>query len=292
VKHFEDLKTKVLQDVPLAMYTWFQLGGPARYFAEPEDLDALVALLVRCRDEGIPVRVLGRGSNLLIRDEGVAGLVLRLSAEAFRGIRVDGNGITAGGGARLGRVVTTSVHEGLAGLEELVGIPGTLGGAIHGNAGAQGSSIGQWITKLVTVSDQGEISERGQDELTFDYRESGLEDVIITRAVLELEEDDPKLLSKRMQKHWIVRKSRQPLAASSAGCVFRNPRGLSAGELIEQSGLKNARIGGASVSDRHANFVIAEPEATSQDVLRLIDLVRDQVVKRTGVELELEIEIW
>ena len=292
MKQFKDLRTKVLQDEPLAMYTWFQLGGPARYFAEPEDLDALVALLVRCRDEGIPVRVLGRGSNLLIRDEGVAGLVLRLSAEAFRGIAVDGNRVTAGGGAPLGRVVTTSVHEGLAGLEELVGIPGTLGGAIHGNAGTQGSTIGQWVTKLVTVSDQGEVSQRGQDELTFDYRESGLEDVIITGAELELEEDDPKLLSKRMQKHWIVRKSRQPLSASSAGCVFRNPRAMSAGELIDQSGLKNARIGGARVSDRHANFIVAEPEATSQDVLRLIDLVRDQVVKRTGVELELEIEIW
>ena len=292
MKHFEDLKTKVLQDEPLAMYTWFQLGGPAQYFAEPEDQDELVALITRCRDAAIPIRVLGRGSNLLIRDEGVSGLVLRLSADAFRGIQVEGNRITAGCGARLGRVVTTSVHDGLAGLEELVGIPGTLGGAIHGNAGTQGSSIGQWVTRLVTLSDQGEITQRDADELDFDYRESGLDDLIITQAILELEEEDPKLLSKRMQKHWIVRKSRQPLGHPSAGCVFRNPRGLSAGELIEQSGLKNARIGGACVNDRHANFIIAEPEATSQDVLRLIDFVRDQVVKRSGVELQLEIEIW
>lgn len=292
MKHFEGLKTNILQDEPLAMYTWFQLGGPAQYFAEPEDLDELIALLRRCRDAAIPSRILGRGSNLLIRDEGVAGLVIRLSADAFRGIEIDGNQVTAGGGSRLGRVVTASVHAGLAGLEELVGIPGTLGGAIHGNAGTQGSTIGQWITTLVTLSDSGEVAERGADELIFDYRQSGLDDLIITQAVLELEEDDPKLLSKRMQTHWIVRKSRQPLGAPSAGCVFRNPRGFSAGELIEQSGLKNARIGGACVNERHANFIIAEPEATSQDVIRLIDFVRDQVVKRTGVELELEIEIW
>jgi len=279
-------------DEPLAMHTWFQLGGPAEYFAEPRNIDELIALVQRCGEEDVPVRVLGHGSNLLVRDEGVPGVVIYLSAPAFRQIKIEGHTITAGGGARLGRVVTTAVHKGLAGLEVLVAIPGSLGGALHGNAGSHGGTIGQWTKQATVLTDTGEVLQRQREDLVFGYRQSSLDELVIFSATLQLEEDDPKELARRLQKQWIIRKASQPMGHQCAGCVFKNPRGISAGELISEAGLKGTRIGGAVVNDRHANFIVAESECTSQDVLRLIDLVRNQVHERLGEELELELEIW
>jgi UDP-N-acetylmuramate dehydrogenase len=189
-------------------------------------------------------------------------------------------------------VVTTAVHEGLAGLEVLVGIPGTLGGALHGNAGTHGGDIGQWTSRATVITHHGETLQRQRDDMTFSYRGSSLDELVILDAVLQLEEDDPHDLAKRLQKLWIVRKASQPMGHQCAGCVFKNPRGMKAGELIERAGLKGTRIGGAVVSDRHANFIIAEPECTANDVLRLIDVVRSQVADRLSVDLELELEIW
>lgn len=277
---------------PLAMHTWFQLGGPAEFFAEPESIEELTALVRRCHEEEVPVRLLGEGSNILVRDEGVPGLVVRLTGQAFCGIRIEGNSISAGGGALLGRVVTTAVHGGLAGLETLIGIPGTVGGALHGNAGSHGGNIGQWTLRATVLTAAGEICERSDDDLVFDYRQSSLDDLVILESHCQLEEDDPRQLAQRMQRHWIVRKASQPMGHQSAGCIFKNPRGVGAGKLIDDAGLKGTRIGGAVVSDRHANFIVAEPECTSQDVMRLIELVRGQVRDRMGVDLELELEIW
>jgi UDP-N-acetylmuramate dehydrogenase len=282
----------VRQGEPLAMHTWFQLGGPAEYFAEPENADQLVALVRRCHEEGVEVRLLGQGSNILVRDEGVPGMIIRLSALDFCKIEVDRRQITAGGGAVLGRLVTAAVHRGLAGLEMLIGVPGTLGGALHGNAGTHGGDVGQWAAGATVITANGEIHQRTRDDLVFGYRESSLDEPVILEAVFQLEEDNPRELARRMQKQWILKKAAQPMGHQSAGCVFRNPRGTSAGELIEKAGLKGTRIGGAVVNDRHANFIVAEPECTSQDVLRLIDVVRGQVRDRLGVDLELELEIW
>jgi len=282
----------VREDEPLAMHTWFQLGGPAEYFAEPRNTDELIALVKRCYEEEVLVRLLGRGSNILVRDEGVPGMVIHLSEPVFREIKVEGTSITAGGGAQLGRVVTTAVHTGLAGLEELVAIPGTLGGALHGNAGTAGSDIGQWVSRATVITYTGEVLQRYREDLLFAYGQSSLDELVVLDAQLRLEEDDPKELAKRLQKHWIVRKASQPMGHQCAGWVFADPRGMRAGELIEEAGLKGTLIGGAVVSDRNANFIIAEPECTSQDVLRLIDQVRSQVKERLGVALELELEIW
>jgi UDP-N-acetylmuramate dehydrogenase len=274
------------------MHTWFQLGGPAEYFAEPENPDQLVALIKRSREEGVEVRVMGQGSNILVRDEGAPGLILRLTSMEFGRIAIDGQRVTVGGGANLGRLVTTCVHRGLAGMEMLVGIPGTIGGALHGNAGAHGGDIGQWTASATVITADGETSERFRDDLAFGYRESSLDEPVILEAIFVLDEDDPRELAKRMQKQWIIKRASQPMGHQCAGCIFKNPRGASAGELIEKSGLKGTRIGGAVVSDRHANFIVAEPHCTSQDVLRLIDLVRSQVEDRMAVRLELEVEIW
>jgi len=282
----------VRQDEPLAMHTWFQLGGPAEYFAEPHNPDQLIALVKRCHAEGVPVRVLGRGSNVLVRDEGVPGMVIRLSDPEFAKIRLEGCSVIAGGGAALARVVTTAVHGGLGGLEILIGIPGTLGGALHGNAGTHGGDIGQWTTQVTVITITGETCQRTRDEIVFGYRQSSVDELVILEAGFQLEEDQPRELARRMQKNWIVKKAAQPMGHQCAGCVFKNPRGITAGELIEQAGLKGTRIGGAVVSDRHANFILAEPECTSQDVLRLIDLIRGQIHERMDMELELELEVW
>jgi UDP-N-acetylmuramate dehydrogenase len=277
---------------PLAPHTWFHLGGPAEFFAEPTSVDELRTIVRRCHEEGLPIRLLGDGSNILVREEGVAGMVVRIAAPAFSQVTVGQRRITAGGGAKLGHAISTSVREGLAGLEPLVGIPGTIGGALHGNAGSHGGDIGQWTCQATVMTRTGEICQRSREELVFAYRESSLDDLVILEAQFQLEPDDPEALTKRMQKQWIVKKASQPLSHQSAGCIFKNPRGMSAGMLIEQAGLKNTRYGQAEVSDRHANFIIADDGATSQDVLQLIEIVRDRVMERLGIELETEIEVW
>jgi UDP-N-acetylmuramate dehydrogenase len=289
VKGFEQF---VKLSEPLAPHTWFHLGGPAQFFAEPQTIEDLRTLVTRARDEGVPARLLGGGSNILVRDEGVSGLVIRLSAPVFNEITVNKQTVTAGGGAKLGHAINISVREGLAGLETLVGIPGTIGGALHGNAGSRGGDIGQWTMHATVMTRAGEIITRNREELVFAYRESSLDELVILGARFELESENPEELTKRMQKQWIIKKAAQPLGHQSAGCIFKNPRGMSAGMLIEQAGLKNTRIGGAEVSQRHANFIVADENASSADVLKLIDIVRERVEERLGVVLETEIEIW
>ncbi len=288
----KDFAQFVKRAEPLAPHTWFHLGGPAEYFAEPQTVDQLQALVRRCHESQTPVRLLGGGSNVLVRDEGVSGVVIHLSAPAFNEIKIDKQTLTAGGGAKLGHAISMSVREGLAGLEALVGIPGSIGGALHGNAGSHGGDIGQWTSCATVMTRRGEVLERARDELVFAYRESSLDELVIIGAEFELETDDPEQLTKRMQTQWIIKKAAQPLGHQSAGCIFKNPRGMSAGMLIDQAGLKNTLYGQALVSDRHANFIVAEAGATSEDVLQLIEVVRQRVSERLGIELETEIEIW
>ncbi len=264
----------IRQQEPLARHTWFQLGGPAEYFAEPNSIDELAALVRRCREESLPVRLLGGGSNVLVSDEGVKGTVIHLSAPAFNEITVSGQTVSAAAGAKLGHVISAAVRGGLAGLETLVGIPGTLGGALRGNAGSRGGDIGQWTCRATVMDRAGEIIIREREDLVFAYRQSSLDELVILGAEFRLERDDPDDLTKRMQKQWILKKATQPLSHQSAGCIFKNPRGMSAGMLIDQAGLKGTRVGHAEVNDRHANFIVASPGATSSDVVALIEQVR------------------
>ena len=288
---FSHFKNQVRHQVPLAMHTWFQLGGPAEFFAEPRLEEELTALLKLCKSESIPTRTLGFGSNIIVSDAGVQGMVFRLTASSFTDIRIEGNTIIAGGGAKLGRVVTAAVHAGLAGIENLIGIPGTVGGAIMANTGSNSGAIGQYVKTIRFANDSGEIVKVAGKDWAFGPGGNSLQDAVILEAVVELEEEDAVELAKRMQKLWIVRKTMFP-ARQCSGYIFKNPRGLPPGELIERSGLKGTRIGGAVVSERNANFIVAEPECTSSDILRLIDLVRDEVFDRTDVELELNVQVW
>jgi UDP-N-acetylmuramate dehydrogenase len=282
----------VREQVPLADRTWFKVGGPAQYFAEPTSVEELQSIVKRSRDDGLQVRLLGGGSNVLVRDEGVAGMVVSLTHPSFANIAINGERVSVGGGAMLANAITVTVGAGLAGLEPLVGIPGTVGGGLHGNAGSHGGDIGQWATKATVMTRSGEIIQRDRGDLVFAYRESSLDELVILSAEFELEREDPLVVTKRMQKQWIVKKANLPMAHENTGCIFKNPRGMSAGMLIDQCGLKGEQVGGAEVSQRHANFFIAKPGATAKDLLQLMDVVRNRVAEKMGVELETEIEIW
>jgi UDP-N-acetylmuramate dehydrogenase len=289
---YSDFAAIVRQREPLAPHTWLGLGGPAEFFAQPRTQDELTALVRRCHEEHVPIRLLGGGSNLLVPDEGVAGLVIQLSEGPFGQIRCQGDTVHAGAGAKLGHVITESVAQGLAGLETLVGIPGTVGGALHGNAGGRTGDIGQWTARATIMTHEGRLIQRQRQDLVFAYRESSLDELVILSAEFQLEREDPAELAKRMQKQWIVKKAEQPLVDQRTGCIFKSPRGMNAASLIDEAGLGGANVGGAAVSDRNANFIVADKGASSHDVRRLIDQIRTRVNERLSVQLELQIELW
>lgn len=290
---FADEFADVLKrDEPLAPYTWLKVGGLAQFFMEPRSVEELTRAVKACCEEGIPVRVLGGGSNLVVRDEGVSGLVLRLSHPAFAAVTIEGTRVTAGGGALLSHVISETVRAGLAGLENLAGIPGTIGGALHGNVGGRHGEISQFVRSVTVLTATGEKLKRQADELSFDYRQSNLDELLVLEGEFELQRDDPDQITQRLKKIWITKKSTQPLSSQTVGCIFKNPRGQRAGQLIEQAGLKGTRIGGAEVNDRHANFIVTHEGASSNDVIRLMDLVRSKVSEQFGVPLEPEVKIW
>jgi UDP-N-acetylmuramate dehydrogenase len=282
----------VREQVPLAERTWLKVGGPAQFFAMPSSVEELLAVVNRSREEGLSARLLGGGSKVLVRDEGVAGMTIALAHPCFQQVEVHGRRAKLGGGAQLANAITLTVGAGLAGLETLVGIPGTVGGALRGNAGTHGGDIGQWAIRATVMTRGGEIQDREHHDLVFAYRQSSLDELVILSAEFELEEEDPNELTKRMQKQWIVKKANLPLVSENTGCIFKNPRGMSAGMLIDQAGLKGERVGNVEVSQRHANFFIAHPGATAREVLQLADVVRNRVAEKMGVELEMEIEVW
>ena len=260
--------------------------------AEPRTVEEAAAVVRTCHEEEVPLHLLGGGSNLLIRDEGVSGVVLRLSNDIFSRIEITGTRAVAGSGALLSHLVSQTVAQGLSGLETLVGIPGTVGGALRGNAGGRSGDVGQVVQSVTTLTAQGEIAVRHEDDLTFEYRHCDLTDPVILSAEFNLMAEDADEIARRMRKLWVMKKATQPLSFQSAGCIFKNPRGLSAGALIEQAGLKGTRKGQCEVSDRHANFIVTYEGAKSSDVLKLIDLIRARVQEAHGVHLELEIQVW
>jgi UDP-N-acetylmuramate dehydrogenase len=290
---FEDYQAIVTPDEPLAPHTWFRLGGPAAYLARPRDAAEVVGLIRASRASDIPFRVLGGGSNVLVRDEGFPGLVIHLESPAFSDVTIDRRKIEAGSAVPLTALISQSARAGLAGLEVLTGVPGTVGGALRGNSGGRQGAIGTFVRRVTVVDDSGEISVREREDLRFEYRSSDLDEPIILSAQFELEPEDPEAVVRRMRRIWIIKKENQPYGHQSSGCIFKNPTPeLSAGILIERAGLKGQRVGGAEVSDRHANFIVAQPGTRSSDVLELIDLVRQKVREQFGHELELQMQIW
>ncbi|MGL4595121.1 MAG: UDP-N-acetylmuramate dehydrogenase [Thermoguttaceae bacterium] len=290
---FDQFLTFVRRDVPLAMHTQLQVGGPAEFFAEPESYEQLIDLLQQCRKENVPVRLLGAGSNVLAREEGVSGVVLSLSHPMFTTIQVLDDQIEAGAGATLGHVITKAVINGLAGLEDFIGIPGTVGGALCCNVGTSSGAIGQCVESVTIVGEDGLPQTLQRHEISFGYRTSSLDGMVILSAKFRLTHEDANILSKRMQKLWIVRKMQQPTGQQTVAYVFGNPRtGTSASELIERAGLKGTRIGGAALADQDARFVTIDPVGTVEDVMRLIRFIQEEVSRCKEVALEPVLDIW
>jgi UDP-N-acetylmuramate dehydrogenase len=291
-KSIEDFSEILQREIPLASFTWLRTGGPAEYLLTPRTEAELLEVVQVCREQQLPIHILGSGSNLLVRDEGVRGVVIRVIEPVLGQVEVVGTTVTAGGGVLLSHVITEATRVGLGGMEHLVGIPGTVAGAVVGNSGGRNGDIGQLIQSIRVLTQDGVIAVRRGDELSFAYRRSSIQDLLLLSATLELHKDDSEELMRRMRKNWIMKRSTQPLADQSAGCIFRNPRGLSAGALIEQCGLKGASSGKARISERHANFIVTEPGAVSTDVENLIARIRSAVAAKYSVELELEIRVW
>ncbi len=291
----EDLKSFagfIQANAPLAPFTQLKIGGPAELLVVPNALDELISFVKVCFAKNLRFRILGSGGNVLIHDDGVKGIVLRLAGAAFTNVALEGRRLKAGCGATLSAVIAKAAHAGLTGLEPLVGLPGTIGGALLLNAGDRTSDIGQFVRRVEVLDNQAAVQMREHDELRFMSTGAVLDDPLLLSAEFELDADGADSIVKRLRKAWIQFKATQPFSYQAATRLFKNPPGLNAGVLIEQTGLVGTKVGAAAISERNPNYVVAEPGATARDVLRLIDLVRTRVLDRFHVELELALSVW
>lgn len=293
--------------------TWFGIGGKADRLARPRSLDQLA----ECIRLDPNLRILGDGANLLVDDDGVAELVVVLEGPTFRGWTFDAATLRAGAGANLPKLINESVRRGLAGIESLGGIPASVGGAVIMNAGGAFGQIADSVARVHALDRQGRSVTLDRSRIAFDYRHSGLGNLIITQVEFSLTPADPAALRERHLEVMAYKKKSQPMAEKSAGCVFKNPTltedltientdhgaakphevhragsRVSAGMLIDRAGLKGLRVGGASVSPRHANFIVTDAGATARDVIELMDRVALGVFARFGVTLHPEVVIW
>ncbi|MGC9317075.1 MAG: UDP-N-acetylmuramate dehydrogenase [Armatimonadota bacterium] len=281
---------EIRESEPLSRHTSFGIGGPADVLAIPSSPLALTELVRTAAELAVGPLYLGNGTNLIVRDGGIRGLVVRM-AGGLAGINVEGTMAVVEAGAPLASVCFQCARRGLAGLEFAAGIPGTLGGALIMNAGANGGEIGDITQWVEVVAPHGAIERLRSDELDFGYRRSALRQrgLAVLRAGLHLEPSDPELIHCRLCDAMAARCSTQPVSMPSAGCIFKRPQGDYAGRLLEEAGAKGMRVGGAAVSTKHANFVVNRGGATASDVIELIERVRDLVHDRFGIMLEPEV---
>lgn len=278
-------------DEPLAKRTTLRVGGRADFYVEPASEADLAQVLQFCAAQSVPFMILGRGSNLLIRDGGLRGVVISLGHPHFSRIEVQGAQLICGAGARLKLAAVEARRHGLAGLEFLEGIPGSIGGALRMNAGAMGSWMFEAVESIRFMDYSGKVHERKASEVYVEYRGCPLfKDHIALGAVLKGQAASPEVIAERMNRFSAKRWESQP-AAPSAGCIFKNPLTIPAGKLIDELGLKGTRVGGASVSEVHGNFIINQGEATARDVLNLIEIIKQRAKSARGIELETEVEI-
>ncbi len=280
---------------PLAPHTTFRIGGPADLFVTVTKIDELIESVRLARRHGVPVFVLGNGSNILVKDGGIRGLVIENHCERVSlNVTNESNAIlTAESGASLPGIANRMARQGWSGLEWAIGVPGTIGAAIVGNAGAHGGCIADQLLSVSVVDARGAMQERHKADLEFDYRTSWFKknkDEIITSAKFQFTKDDPAACIARMNEYTDHRRRTQP-TEPSVGSMFKNPSGDYAGRLIEQAGLKGTRVGNVEVSQVHANFFVNHGGSAARDVMQLIEIVRERVQRKFGVQLELEIEL-
>ena len=283
------VKGKMLFDEPLSAHTSLHLGGKARYFLIADDADDISEAVSFAREEGLTSFVMGKGSNILFSDDGFPGIIV--CTEDMKKVDVYNNKLTAQAGASLSDVINVAKETSLSGFESLVGIPGSVGGASVMNAGAFGCEIGNCIKSVKVLRDWEEVS---LTDIQFDYRQSSLSDEIVLEVEFSLTEREKKEIENKIKEISTLRKEKQPVFSKevgTCGSVFKNPEGLAAGELIEKSGCKGMRIGGAGVSEKHCNYFLTYPSATSRDFIELIKVVRGEVESKLGITLELEVKV-
>ena len=300
---FGDLEVDASTDVPIGTtMTWYGIGGRADLLVRPRTIDALATLVKRAHRSGTPVRVLGSGANLLVADDGVDGIVVKLDHDSFTEVKYNSQGeihaMKAMAGADMAKTLMDAARRGLEGLSQMAGIPATIGGAIRMNAGGAYGAIGDAVESVTCMTKTGERVTYPASEIKFGYRGTNIPDPIILSVTCKLTQTDPIKLRDRVKEIFAFKKSTQPLADHSAGCTFKNPidpvteERVPAGKLIDESGLKGLTVGGATVSDRHANFIVTRPGAKADDVLKLLEVVKQRVYDAKGIELREEIAIW
>ena len=282
----------VQEDAPMAKYTSFRAGGCADLLVQPQNTKELQDVLQILQEEECPHMVLGNGSNVLVKDGGYRGVIVKLGS-GFDHVAVEGNTIRCGSGALLSAVAKAAADAGLTGMECLSGIPGSIGGAVFMNAGAYGGEMKDVLVECRHIDSDGNLGSLKGDELGLAYRTSAYEHngFIITTLVMKLKKGDKSEIKARMQELLQRRKDKQPLEFPSAGSTFKRPEGHFAGGLIEECGLKGCSVGGAQVSEKHAGFIINKGGATAQDVLDLIKYVQDRVFEEKGIHLEPEVRL-
>lgn len=284
---------KVWENEPLANHTTWKIGGPADILVQPQDRLALIKSVELANKHHVPFRVIGRGSNLLVRDGGVRGLVIKIG-DGLDKLVIEGSKVTVDAGFSVIKLATIVSRKGLAGLEFAGGIPGSVGGAVYMNAGAHGSDISRVLQSAEILFDNGEIASLSNEDLKFAYRTSILQNEqpgICLQATFQLTPGDRELIKEELAKHKDYRRTTQPLQQPCCGSVFRNPYPHSAGRLIEEAGLKGYQIGGAQVSTMHANFIVNVGNASANDVLTLIQTIQSTIKEKYGVEMHPEVQV-
>lgn len=284
-------KDNVRINEPMKNHTTFKIGGPAQYYVTPESVTQIQEVVSLCRDMNIPLHVIGNGSNILVGDDGVDGVVLALF-NTFSDYEIKDNVITAQAGMSLIKLSVIALREGLTGLEFASGIPGSVGGAVYMNAGAYDGQMKDVVTSVTVLDEAGNIRILGRDELDMGYRTSAVakHNMIVLQVIIELKAGDKEQIKDRMNQLSELRKQKQPLEYPSAGSTFKRPEGYFAGKLIADAGLKGYSIGGAAVSEKHAGFVVNMGGATAKDVVELTDYIKKRIIEQFGVTLELEIK--
>lgn len=284
-----ELKIEYTKNEPMSRHTTFKIGGSADVFVKVSSLDELRAVLLLAKEYELPYFILGKGSNLLVSDEGIEGIVISL--DQFDGINISGNTIVCGAGASLRSVCLAAQKASLSGLEFAYGIPGTVGGALYMNAGAYGGEMSQVAVNATAVDSDGNVIELSLPDMKLGYRTSAFKNtkLIIVSVTLELKCGDKNEIKAAMDDFFARRRDKQPLEYPSAGSTFKRPEGYFAGALIEKNNLKGVSVGGAQVSVKHAGFVINRGNATCKDVLALIKKVQETVKQADGVDLEPEV---
>lgn len=291
------IKGKLIQREALSAHTSFRIGGPAALWAEPKDMKELKKIILFAKKNKIHTFVIGGGTNVLVNDRGFKGIVIHLGAPSFKKLTMSGTAVRVGAGYATAALVKLCCARGLSGMESLVGIPGTIGGAVYMNAGGWSSplykNIGDYVVSLKVMDKDGNIKTLKKRYIEFGYRRSNLSSYIIIEAALKFGREDSTALTSRRSKFLKMKKEKQALEGLSAGCVFKNPKDsqFTTGQMIDMLGLKGRRIGDAEVSQKHANFIINRGRATYGDVMKLISLVSRKVMDSYKIPLELEIKI-